>query len=72
MGFPTEWGGVNQGGTPRVLKAPRGAPEVDPDTISGKPFKHEHRKKYWHPGAKKDWLRGCISLFRRLFQHSGL
>ena len=31
-GFPTECGGINRGGTPRVPKAPRGAPEVDPDT----------------------------------------
>ena len=32
LGFPTECGGINRGGTPRVLKAPRGAPKVDPDT----------------------------------------
>ena len=31
-GFCTEYGGINRGGTPRVLKAPRDASEVDPDT----------------------------------------
>ena len=30
--FTPECGGINQGDTPRVPKAPRGVPEVDPDT----------------------------------------
>ena len=30
--FTPECGGINRGDTPRVPKAPRGVPEVDPDT----------------------------------------
>ena len=32
IGFLTKCGGINRGDTPRVPKAPRGVPEVDPDT----------------------------------------
>ena len=31
IGFLTKCGGINRGDTPRVPKAPRGVPEVDPD-----------------------------------------
>ena len=30
--FTPKCGGINRGDTPRVPKAPRGVPEVDPDT----------------------------------------
>ena len=35
IGFLTECVGINRGDTPRVPKAPRGVPEVDPDTRGG-------------------------------------
>ena len=43
-GFCTECGGINQGGAPRVPKAPR----LIPTHKVGKPYKHKHGGKYWH------------------------
>ena len=38
----TECGGINRGDTPRVPQAPRGVPEVDPDTRGGITHTYEH------------------------------
>ena len=63
-------------------KALRGAPEVDPDTHEvGKPYKHEHGRKYWHYFMRMDkhpkgWLHlyetphGMICLYGKVMHHS--
>ena len=55
IGFPTKCGGINRGDIPRVPKAPRDVPEVDPDTRGQeKPYKHERGRLYCHYFCRMD------------------
>ena len=54
-GYTTECGGINRGDPPRGV-APRGVPEVDPDTRGCITHTLEHVRKYCHyfsGGAKR-------------------